>query len=70
MLIDFNYDTEPLEGTFPFAGIGPMQLLKENRMNHWGKMGFKWVYWNILMKGRSIPFVSSRMQKKGKKELV
>jgi sulfide:quinone oxidoreductase len=66
MLIDFNYDTEPLPGNFPFEGIGPMKLLKENRMNHWGKLGFRWVYWNMLMKGRKIPFVSPQMSMKGK----
>ena len=20
-------------------------------MNHWGKMGFRWVYWNLLLTG-------------------
>ncbi|MEQ8713153.1 MAG: FAD/NAD(P)-binding oxidoreductase [Cyclobacteriaceae bacterium] len=67
MLIDFNYDQEPVEGVFPFEGIGPMKLLEENRMNHWGKLAFRWVYWNMLMKGRKVPFISTHMQKKGKK---
>jgi sulfide:quinone oxidoreductase len=39
-LIDFNYDTEPLPGHFPFPGIGPFGLLKETRMNHYGKLLF------------------------------
>lgn len=67
LLIDFNYVQEPVEGTFPFPGIGPMSLLKENRMNHMGKLAFRWIYWNMLLKGTSIPFVSSKMSKKGKK---
>lgn len=67
MLIDFYYDQEPVEGVFPFEGIGPMKLLEENRMNHWGKLAFRWVYWNMLMKGRKVPFISSHMQKTGKK---
>lgn len=67
MLIDFNYTQEPVPGTFPFAGIGPMHLLSENRMNHWGKMGFRWVYWNMLLKGRKIPFITPQMQTRGKK---
>ncbi|MEQ1625147.1 MAG: FAD/NAD(P)-binding oxidoreductase [Sediminibacterium sp.] len=29
LLIDFNYTHEPVDGVFPFAGVGPMQLLKE-----------------------------------------
>jgi sulfide:quinone oxidoreductase len=66
LLIDFNYDVEPLKGKFPFAGIGPFSLLKESRINHWGKMAFKWIYWNILLKGKKIPFVTPQMSKAGK----
>lgn len=43
LLIDFNYETEPLEGSFPLPFLGPMSLLKESRLNHWGKLGFRWV---------------------------
>ena len=67
LLIDFNYTTEPVEGSFPLPGVGPLKLLKENRTNHWGKLAFKWVYWNMLLKGRHIPFVSSAMDERGKK---
>ncbi len=67
LLIDFNYTQEPVEGTFPFPGVGPLSLLKESRMNHMGKMAFKWIYWNMLVKGIHIPFVSATMTKKGKK---
>jgi sulfide:quinone oxidoreductase len=67
LLIDFNYDQEPVEGSFPFPGVGPLRLLKENRMNHMGKLAFRWVYWNMLLKGIPIPFVSSAMSEKGKK---
>lgn len=66
LLIDFNYTQEPVEGTFPFPGVGPLSLLKESRINHMGKMAFKWIYWNMLIKGIHIPFVSATMSKKGK----
>ncbi|MFZ1751791.1 MAG: FAD/NAD(P)-binding oxidoreductase [Saprospiraceae bacterium] len=66
LLIDFNYDHEPVTGTFPIAGIGPLRLLKESRLNHLGKLAFKWVYWNMLLKARPIPFVSARMKTAGK----
>ena len=66
LLIDFNYTHEPVRGTFPFPGLGPLQLLKESRTNHFGKMAFKWIYWNILLKARHIPFVSTHMSEKGK----
>ncbi|MDP2088976.1 MAG: FAD/NAD(P)-binding oxidoreductase [Flavobacteriaceae bacterium] len=66
LLIDFNYVTEPVHGTFPFAGIGPLSLLKESVLNHWGKLAFRWIYWNMLLKGIPIPFVSRNMSFKGK----
>lgn len=65
-LIDFNYDTEPLPGKFPIPVVGPFTLLKETKMNHWGKMGFKWLYWNMLIKGRELP-LESQMSMAGKK---
>jgi sulfide:quinone oxidoreductase len=55
LLIDFNYDVEPLPGKFPLPGIGPFSLLQESEMNHWGKMMFRWIYWNILLKGKEMP---------------
>jgi sulfide:quinone oxidoreductase len=66
LLIDFNYVTEPVHGKFPFAKIGPMSLLKESVINHWGKLAFRWIYWNMLLKGIAIPFVSRNMSFKGK----
>jgi hypothetical protein len=67
LLIDFNYDVEPLKGKFPFAGIGPLNLLEESAFNHFGKMAFKWVYWNMLLPARKIPFVTPTMSRAGKK---
>jgi len=55
ILIDFNYEVEPLPGKFPFPGVGPLELLGESHMNYWGKMMFKWVYWNLMMKGSELP---------------
>jgi sulfide:quinone oxidoreductase len=66
LLIDFNYDHEPVTGTFPIAGIGPLRLLKESRFNHFGKLAFRWVYWNMLLKARPIPFVTAKMNEAGK----
>jgi sulfide:quinone oxidoreductase len=66
LLIDFNYTHEPVEGTFPFAGFGPLSLLKESRINHMGKLAFRWIYWNVLLKGIPIPFVPAQMQEAGK----
>ncbi|WP_142783680.1 type III sulfide quinone reductase, selenoprotein subtype [Changchengzhania lutea] len=66
LLIDFNYTQEPVKGTFPFPGVGPLSLLKETHMNHMGKLAFKWIYWNMLIKGKHIPFVSATMQTSGK----
>lgn len=55
LLIDFNYDTQPLPGKYPLPGIGPFSLLKESEMNHWGKVMFKWAYWNVLLPGKELP---------------
>jgi len=65
ILIDFNYDVEPLPGKFPLPGFGPFSLLKESAANHWGKMAFRWMYWNILLKGGEMPF-ESQMTMAGK----
>jgi len=66
LLIDFNYVQEPVTGNFPFAIIGPLKLLKESIFNHWGKLAFRWIYWNVLLKGIPIPFVSRNMSTTGK----
>lgn len=55
LLIDFNYDTEPLTGKYPIPVLGPMGLLKETRANHLGKLAFRWIYWNVLLPGRPVP---------------
>ncbi len=66
LLIDFNYDTEPLPGRFPEPHVGPLPLLKESRLNHLGKLMFEWMYWHVLLPGREIPGVSDQMQTAGK----
>ena len=55
VLIDFNYKYEPLPGKFPFPGLGPFSLLGDSYLNYWGKMMFKWVYWNMMMRGVELP---------------
>ena len=64
LLIDFNYDTEPLPGHYPGA-VG-LPLLKETRLNHLGKLMFQWLYWHVLLPGRSIPGIGSAMPEHGK----
>lgn len=66
LLIDFNYDVEPVPGKFPLPVIGPFSLLKETRINHWGKLAFEWMYWNLLLPGRELPFMSARWSPAGK----
>jgi len=64
-LIDFNYETEPLPGTYPLPGIGPFGLLKNTRINHYGKVMFRWIYWHLLLKGKELP-LESQMTMAGK----
>ncbi len=65
LLIDFNYDTEPLPGHYPLPKVGPMGLLRETRANHLGKLAFRWIYWNVLLPGRPLP-LSANMSMRGK----
>ena len=66
MLIDFNYDTQPLPGKYPIPKLGPFSLLEETGMNHYGKLMFKWIYWNALLPGRPLP-LPALMSMAGKK---
>jgi sulfide:quinone oxidoreductase len=65
LLIDFNYDTEPLPGHFPTA-VG-LPLLKESRLNHLGKLMFAWLYWHVLLPGREMPGIPTSMPTTGKR---
>jgi sulfide:quinone oxidoreductase len=64
LLIDFNYDTEPLAGRFP--GRVGLPLLRQSRLNHLGKLAFGWLYWHVLLPGREIPAVRGQMPTAGK----
>lgn len=66
LLIDFNYDVEPLPGWFPAPHVGPLPLLKESRLNHMAKLLFQWVYWHVLLPGRDMPGIGSQLQMAGK----
>jgi sulfide:quinone oxidoreductase len=67
LLIDFNYDTEPLPGRFPNA-LGPMPLLRESRLNHLGKLMFQWLYWHVLLPGRDLPGIHRGLSMSGKEQ--
>ena len=69
LLIDFNYEVEPLTGRFPIPVIGPLPLLKESYLNHIGKLTFRWIYWNILLKGRYLP-IPALMSMAGKDAVI
>jgi sulfide:quinone oxidoreductase len=65
LLIDFNYDTQPLPGKYPIPHVGPLSLLEETRANHLGKLAFRHIYWNVLLPGRPVP-LPSHMSMAGK----
>ena len=67
ILVDFNYDIQPVPGKFPLPVVGPMTLLGQTRLNHLGKLAFKPIYWHMLLPGRRIPLVGSRMSLRGKR---
>jgi len=66
LLIDFNYDQEPVPGRFPTAA-GPLPLLRESRLNHLGKLMFQWLYWHVLLPGRELPLIGPEMPTAGKR---
>jgi sulfide:quinone oxidoreductase len=68
ILVDFNYDMEPVPGHFPM-GVG-LPLLKESHLNHLGKLMFEWFYWHTLLPGHSIPGIGSDMPTRGKQAQV
>ncbi len=65
LLIDFNYETEPLPGHYPSA-IG-LPLLRESKLNHIGKLLFEKLYWYGILPGRNIPGIKSLMPRMGKR---
>jgi len=65
LLIDFNYDTEPVTGRFP--GRVGLPLLRESHLNHLGKLAFQWFYWHMLLPGRDIPGIGADMPLAGKR---
>jgi sulfide:quinone oxidoreductase len=66
LLIDFNYDVEPLPGRYPEPHVGPLPLLRESRLNHLGKLAFQPLYWHMLLPGRDIPGIDARMAGAGR----
>jgi sulfide:quinone oxidoreductase len=64
LLIDYNYEAEPVTGRFP--GPVGLPLLKESRLNHLGKLGFQQFYWHMLLPGRDVPGLAAGMPRAGK----
>jgi sulfide:quinone oxidoreductase len=68
LLIDFNYETEPLPGHYPT--VFGLPLLRESGLNHLSKLAFQWVYWHALLPGREIPGIGPTMPTAGKKHAL
>jgi sulfide:quinone oxidoreductase len=58
VMIDFSYEQEPIYGTYPFPVVGPLSLLKETVFNHWGKLGFRFMYYDMMLRGIPVPLPS------------
>ena len=54
LLIDFNYEIEPVPGRFPTA-LGPLPLLQRVAAEPPRQAAFQSVYWHVLLPGRDIP---------------
>ena len=66
LLIDFNYEVEPLPGQYPVAHLGPLPLLRQSRLNHLAKLAFQPFYWHMLLPGRDVPGLGSELSLAGK----
>ncbi len=62
LLIDFNYEQEPLPGRYPERHLGPLPLLAESRLNHLAKLAFQSLYWHVLLPGHDIPGIGSQLR--------
>lgn len=67
LMLDFSDDEDPLRGNYPFAKLGPMHLPEQTHLNHLGELGFRWVYWNVLLPGHALPGLESHMTLRGKR---
>jgi sulfide:quinone oxidoreductase len=70
LLIDFDYETEPLPGRYPRPHAGPLPLLRESRINHMGKLAFQPLYWHMLLPGREIPGIGAEFSLAGKQPVA
>jgi sulfide:quinone oxidoreductase len=66
LLIDFNYDVDPLPGRYPQPHLGPLPLLRESHLNHMARLAFQWFYWHMLLPGHDLPGVGDAFQLAGK----
>jgi len=60
LLLDFDYEHQPLAGRYPEPHLGPLTLLGESRLNHLAKLAFQPLYWHVLLPGHDIPGIGSR----------
>lgn len=68
-LIDFSYEVEPLPGSYPLPFFGPLRLLKVTRLNHWGKLAFRLIYWHLMLPARYLP-ISRHFSLRGKQNIT
>ena len=70
LLIDFDYEAEPLPGRYPEPHIGPLALLGESRLNHLAKLAFEPLYWQVLLPGHDIPGIGAEFHGGGRPRTV
>ncbi len=61
LLLDFNFNLKSEGDALPNSGLGSARIRKESRMNHFGKLAYRWIYWNMLLKGSHFPYVSPHL---------
>lgn len=64
LLFDGSYDVEPTPGLYPLPWVGPLHLLREDRLSHWTRSVLEPLYWRALLPGHPLP-IPHRMPRIG-----
>jgi sulfide:quinone oxidoreductase len=62
VLLDYNAESDPSMGRFPLPGFGPFPLVEESTLVYRGKKSLRWLYWNAILKGTTLPLTTSGSQ--------
>jgi hypothetical protein len=63
-LADWGFRKKHLRDEVEISFVTPLPLLKDSRLNHAGKLAFRWIYWDLLLRGGWLPVPTVRRMNK------